>query len=82
MMPPQEAARQAEEEAEAHDRKLYKSLFAELKPDPDAEADEAYIRHAAKNEALSNVWKWWVIRRFNAGRCSVLTRSRHPSMAL
>jgi hypothetical protein len=32
VMPPQEAARQAQEEAEAHDRDLEKRLFG--KPDP------------------------------------------------
>ena len=39
------------------------------------------IPHAAKNNALSNVWKLWVMRKLKAARCSVLTRSKHASMA-
>ena len=41
----------------------------------------AAIPHAAKNNALSNVWKLWVMRKLKAARCSVLTRSKHASMA-
>ena len=43
--------------------------------------DASLLPHAAKNEALSNVWKLWVMRNFKAPRCSVRTRSKHPSMA-
>jgi len=51
MMPPQEETRKKKETAEAHDRELYKRLFGNLKPDPEADraAQEALDRTLGRN---------------------------------